>query len=273
MGQLEYEQSDHHGSRVELYLFETEDGRNKFAYTTDRVARYMLSTTFVPNTIKRGELRQQAGDGSQERLAITLPWDDPVARMHVPYMPPMPVKVTVYSYQRNDPASEIIQAFSGYVSSFAQKGVDATLECSQIVDSLGQIVPWVTFKSGCVWALYHIGCGLDKGLWSAEVTDVSTVDKVKITAGTFSTFPDGWFTNGFLFNPATGEQRFISRHSAAESAVYLTYPLLGYSAGDLIAYAGCDRHRDTCSDKFNNRINYLGFDRNPLYNVFQQGIT
>lgn len=273
MSNLQYEQDETQGSRVELFLFETEDGLHKWGYTTDRVGRTLGTNSFVPGQIKRGELRQQVGDANAEKLAITVPFDNPVAVLHVPYLPPRPVKVTVYSYQRNDPMGEVVQGFVGYITSFSQKGEEATLECSQIIDALSQVVPWVTFKSDCVWSLYGPGCGVSKALFAENVTSVSTVVGEKITAPIFATMPDGWFTNGFLFNPATGEQRFITKHSAAESAVYLVYPLLGYNFGPLVAYAGCDRKRGTCSTKFNNKLNYLAFDHGPKYNVFQQGIT
>lgn len=273
MSNLQYEQDETLGSRVELYLFETEDGRYKWGYITDRVARSFNTNMFVPGQIKRGELRQQAGDSNAEKLTITVPYDYPVAVLHVPYLPPRPVKVTIYSYQRNDPMSEVVQGFVGYVTAFSQKGEEAQLECSQIIDALSQIVPWVTFKGDCVWALYGIGCGVSKGLYASDVTNVNTVVGEKITAPIFASMPDGWFTNGFISNPDTGEQRFISKHIAAEGAVYLVYPLLDYNFGALVAYAGCDRKRGTCETKFNNKTNYLGFDHNPTYNVFQQGVT
>lgn len=272
MSFLDYEQSEHDNSRVEMYLFETEDGRYKFAYTTDKVGRNFLATDFVPGTIKRGEAKQQAGDSGTEKMEITVPWDNPVAAMHVPYLPPRPVKVTIFSYHRTDPGAEVVQGFVGYITSFQQRGTEAVFECSQILDAFSQVVPWATFKGDCVWALYNIGCGVDKGLWMTSVTDVSTVDSIKITAGTFSAMDDGWFTNGFVVNPATGEQRFITKHDAAQAAIFLSYPLLSYTGGLLLAYAGCDRKRDTCHVKFNNKINYLGFDHTPEYNVFQKGV-
>ena len=272
MSQQQYEVSETEGSRVELYLFETEDGRYRYAYTTERNERSFAGRTYVPEAIKRDELRQQAGDANVQKLTVTVPFNNPVAVMHVPYLPPRPVKLTIYSLQRNDPASEVVQGFVGYVTSFTQRGAEAQLECSQILDALSQVVPWATFKGDCVWALYKIGCGVDKAMYRENVTAVSSVVGEKITAPVFATFPEDWFTNGYIVNPATGEQRFISKHSASEAAVYLVYPLLGYTAGLLQAYAGCDRKRDTCSTKFNNKVNYLGFDHTPNYNVFQKGV-
>ena len=272
MSQLEFEQSENDNSRVELYMFETDDGKHRYAYTTDRLGRVFMGFEYVPETIKRGEIKQQAGDSGAQKLEITVPFNNPVAVLHVPYLPPRPVKVTIYSYQRNDPASEVVQGFTGYVTGFTQKGVDALLECSQILDAFSQVVPWATFKSDCVWALYGIGCGVDKAAFKVDVPNVSSVVGERITSGTFATYPDGWFTNGFAMNPATGEQRFITKHDASQATIFLSYPFIGYTGGPLITYAGCDRRRDTCHEKFNNKINYLGFDHTPDYNVFQKGV-
>lgn len=272
MSSLEFETSATLGSRVELYLFETEDGRNKFAYTTDREPKVFASTTFIPESISRGELRQQVGDANAEKLEIKVPYNNPVAAMHVPYLPPRPVKITIYSYQRNDPANEIVQGFVGYVTNFTQRGAEVSFECSQIIDALNQMVPWVTFKGDCVWALYNVGCFVDKALWLTEVPSVIEVVGEKITAAAFSAKPDGWFTNGYAVNPATGEQRFISKHDASTGTIYLVYPFLGYGGGPLQVFAGCDRRKETCSGKFNNKERYLGFDHSPAYNVFQKGI-
>lgn len=273
MGLLEYEISKEEGSRVELYLFESEDGRYRWAYTTDSRERVLGPVTYKPEVIKRGELKQTAGDSNVEKLTVTVPFDNPVAVAHVPYLPPRPIKLTIFAYQRNDPASEIVQGFTGFVTSFNQKGVEAMLECSQILDNLSQTTPWAVFKVGCIWALYQVGCGVDKALWKEDAL-VTTVDSDTIGSPEFSAKPDGWYTNGYAYNPETGEQRFITAHDATTGTIKVVYPFIQLNGGqNLEVYAGCARTKEVCSDKFNNKINYVGFDHFPAYNVFQQGIT
>ena len=273
MSLLAYENDKELGSRVEMYLFESEDGRYRWAFTTDARERTLGPIVYKPEAIKRGELKQTAGDSNVETLQVTLPFDTPVAVAHVPYLPPRPIRLTVYAYQRNDPAAEIVQAFTGFVTSFTQKGAEAILECSQILDNLSQTVPWAVFKPGCVWGLYQIGCGVDKQLWK-NTAIVTTINKSVIGSSEFSSKPNGWYTNGFAYNPETGEQRFIVAHDSVAGTITLVYPFLALNGGqDLEVFAGCARTKEVCSDKFDNKINYVGFDHFPEYNVFQQGIT
>ena len=273
MSNLEYEQSETLGSRVELYLFETDDGLRKWAYTTDRTDRVFGTSTYMPEAISRSALKQTAGDANVEKITVTVPFDNPVAVLHVPYLPPRPIRLTIFTYQRNDTGSEMVQAFFGHITSFNQKGDKAELECSQILDNLSQTVPWAVFKPGCIWALYQIGCGVDKFLFTAT-TEVITVNADIIQAAEFLAKPPDYYKNGFAYDPITTEQRFITAHDNVAGTIRLVYPFLDMSPGrDLIVYAGCARTKEVCSTKFNNKINYVGFDHFPNYNVFQQGIT
>jgi uncharacterized phage protein (TIGR02218 family) len=273
MSLLEYENSKELGSRVELYLFESDDGRYRWAYTTGSDEKTLGPIIYKPEAISRSKLKQTAGDSNVEKLSITVPFDNPVAALHVPYLPPRPIRVTVYAFQRNDPAGEIVQGFTGYVTSFNQKGAEAVLECSQILDNLSQTVPWAVFKSGCIWGLYQVGCGVDKALWREDAL-ITMVDGATLASPEFSNKLDGWYTNGFLVNPATGEQRFITEHNAAEGTIKVVYPFLAAEGGQIFdAFAGCARTKEICSEKFGNKINYVGFDHRPDYNVFQQGLT
>jgi len=279
MSLVQFETDRELGSRVEMYLFESDDGRYRWAYTTDARPRVLSGIEYKPEAIKRGELKQTAGDSNVETLQVTVPFDNAVAVAHVPYLPPRPVKLTIFAYQRNDPASEIVQAFTGFITSFSQKGGEATFECSQILDNMSQTVPWAVFKVGCIWALYQIGCGVDKQLWK-NIALVSGVSGVTIHSSEFSSKPGdtdddlGWYTNGFAYNPDTGEQRFIVAHDSVAGTITVVYPF-GSSETllSLEVFAGCARTKEICSIKFDNKLNYVGFDHFPEYNVFQQGLT
>lgn len=273
MSNAELEMSETGNSRVELFFFETDDGRYQYRYTSAKESKTFGGNEYTPETIKRSKaIRQQAGDVGAEKIEIVLPFDNPVVVMHVPYLPPRPVRVTVYSYQRNDPMAEVVQGFTGYISNFTQRGDEALMECSQIIDAVHQMIPWMTHKPDCSWALYGVGCGVIKSLWRVPVPTVLGTDGVKITAAVFSDYPEHWFRNGFVENPLTGEQRFVTRHSNAESSVWVSQPFIGYANTELVAYAGCSRKRDECHTKFNNKLRYMGFDHVPNYNVFVKGV-
>lgn len=265
------ERSDHGNSKVELYLFESDDGAHKWAYTTDSKPITAMGQTFLPYPIKRTEHKQQAGESSTERITITVPFDNPVAVLHVPYLPPRPIKITVYGYHRTDLSLEIKQGFTGQVAAFAQKGEEAELSCSQIIDAFNQVVPPWVYKSKCVYATYEEGCDLDPALWRIDAT-ITIIDDstASLQSSDFATKPDNWFRAGFAVNPLTGEVRFVVAHTG--NLVKLVHPFSDLQPDQVIQiYAGDDHTEATCRTKFNNKANYLAWDHTPTFNVFDKG--
>lgn len=267
------ESSQYDNSRVELYRFETEDGLHLWTYTTDRDSIVFNTQTYLPEIIGRSEIEESTGDSSSKRLTISVPYDLPVAAMHVPYLPPRPVKVTVYAYQRRATGLEVKQCFVGYINSFAQKGIWGEFNCSTVIDGNGQPVPWITHTSECCWAVYEDGCYAIRASKQTIVGSFTTSDNgFVISAASLSGHPDpDWFQRGYVINTHTGERRFVTEHSG--SSVRLIYPFIGLAANaPLIAVAGCDLSRRMCIDKFNNVVHRMSFDHFPDYNVFAEGI-
>jgi hypothetical protein len=264
------ERSVHGGSKVELYLFETDDFRFRWAYCTDSVPHDVGLYTYVPEAISRSELRQSAGEAGSESVEIIVPWDNPVAALHVPYLPPRPVRVTIFAIQRRDSILEVVESFYGYISGFAQKGIEAHLNCSQNVDGMGQMVPWAVFQRNCIWNTYELGCNLPRADFLTQVNDLITVDGVVLTAPSIGSHGDNWFRAGMAENPANGEVRFITEQIGNQARIQ--YPFTNISTDTLLNfYAGDDHTPETCQNKFNNKLNYLGFDHQPLFNVFEKG--
>lgn len=266
----DFEASRDGGNKIELYLFESTDGLNRWGCTTDSEPYSVGLFTYLPEVISRTEVKQSIGE-APGKITITLPYDHPVAAINVPYLSPNPIRVTVFEVHRDDPAQQLRQAFTGYVSSFRQGAEFAELECSQIIDNVRQNVPWATHKKNCNWALYGPGCYVNKNLYRVVVNDITLVTNDFVQAPTIATKPDGWFTNGFAFHPATGEARFIIAHEGDK--LYFNFPFQAVdTSSELETYAGCDRTRQTCRVKFNNILNYLGFDWLPDNNVFRTGV-
>lgn len=266
------ELSDHDGSPIELYLFESDDLLFRWAYCTDSEIRNVGLYTYIPEAISRTELRQNAGEAGAEHLTITIPWNNPVAVLHVPYLPPRPMRVTIFKVQRRGLMTEIVQAFIGYVSSFAQKGPLAELTCSQIIDSMQQTVPWAVFKSGCLWTTYELGCGVSRAAFITVVNDIFSINGAVIHAPSINAMGANWFTAGIAENPATGEARFITSHVG--DAITLVHAFTAIDTGTVLnLYAGDDHQPETCRLKFNNKVNYVGFDFFSDYNVFVEGTT
>ena len=184
-----------------MYRFETEDNLHIWTYTTDAKPFFFNLHSYEPEAIKRSEVKQVADGGAGQRLTIEVPFDNPVAVLHVPFLPPRPVLVTVYACQRRDSGMEVKQCFSGYITSFGQKGPLVEFSCSHVIDSQQQRVPWVVFKQGCVWALYQDGCDVPKALFAVPVEDAVETG-VRCSRRCFPRNPIPWFRNGHIFNGA-----------------------------------------------------------------------
>lgn len=267
------ERSRYDSSKFELYRFETEDGINIWTYTTDRTSLLFATKTYIPEVITRSAIEQSSNDSSAKRLTITLPWNLPVAALHVPYLPPRPVKVTIYSGHRTTASLDIKQNFVGYITSFAQKGDEAEFNVSTVIDGNGQPVPWPVHTSECAWAVYEDGCYAVRAAFQVVVGSFTlNADGTVMSAANFSVLPDpDWLKRGYIINNSTGERRFIVDHNGTD--ITLNYPFINIAPGALlVAYAGCDLSRRMCIDKFNNIVHRMSFDHMPDYNLFAEGV-
>jgi hypothetical protein len=265
----DYELSASKGSKVYLYLFRSYDDTYEWAYTDAPEPVTVGLVTYQPETISHDEPKASSSAENPDRLTIRLPFENPVVSLHRPYLPPRPVKVRVYSYQRRDMTLELRQEFYGTVSTFAERDSHTDLVCNPILDSLQQNVPWMVHKAGCVWATYSEACGLNAEDWMTPAV-VQSFASTTIQAPEFATKPDQWFRGGYIKNDATGEARFITDHVG--DLIKVIYPFIGLANGTALkAYAGDDHNPETCRIKFNNKLNYLGFDFFPDYNIFQHG--
>lgn len=266
----QFEDSIDSGNKIELYFFETSDQLHRWGYTTDSLPFTVGLFTYEPEVISRTEVKQSPGEGPS-KITVSIPYDAPVAAINVPYLSPNPIRLTIYEVHRDDPDQQLRQMFIGYVSSFRQVSEFAELECSQIIDNIKQDVPWATHKKNCNWALYGPGCYVNRLSYQVDIDDLTAVTAEYMESPIIATKSNGWFTNGYVYHPETGESRFIIAHEG--SRLYFNYPFRQVQPGDAVkAYAGCDRTRQTCLAKFNNIDNYLGFDWLPDDNVFRTGV-
>ena len=110
----------------------------------------------------------------------------------------------------------------------------------------------------------------------------AATDLRTFTVSGLDAYVKDWFTRGlitFTSGPAAGQRVEIKRHSAVGGVVELELwqaargPL--YSGQTFTVTAGCDKHLDTCRDKFANAVNYRGFPHMPgndlMTRVFRSG--
>lgn len=253
------------GIPVECYKWQL--GATTWRHTSADRDQVLSDGTFTPETITRDAMDFSQEDSAQN-LSVRVSRLHAVAQLFRSYNPVTPVTLTIYRKHRSDPEEIII--FSGKVVSCNFEGPEAILVCAPVSHAFRRHVPSTLYQPLCNWALFGMGCGLDKNSFKLSGF-VTAVGATSVRATVFASQADGWLNNGWA-ELASGERRFIVSHVG--DAIVLGSAFSSLPLGTAIdAYAGCDLSETVCRVKFNNLVNHLGFPRVPTRNPFDGSIV
>ncbi len=258
------ETSTHDGQPVRCYRFA--HGASIWRHTSADRAIVITDGTFLPEAIEEGSIHRSR-EWDSGGVELTVDRSHPVALLFGASRPREPVLLTIYAVQRlQDDVFPV--RFNGEVARAVPQDHSVSLHCVPISYRMKRRVPYLRYSALCPLALYGSRCGVDRELFRQRVV-VASVSVSLVQSAAFSGFPDGWFTNGYL-RTLGGETRFVVAHTG--DLVTLEYPL-AISAGEAIdAFPGCDRSEATCTSKFNNFENHLGFAHIPNRDLFGKAV-
>lgn len=263
MSYEEREESQHGGAPVECYRV-SHAGTLWLFTSADREIALPVGV-FAPEIITRGATDQNQEDAAGS-LELRVKRDNPVAGLFVGFPPEASVGLIIYRAHRGEEA-DAKAWWTGSVTSAHFEGSEATVACIPLSAGLKRRLPGLMYQLPCNHYVYSTGCGANP-LTFRDVITVTTVTGNEVVSNDFAGRPDGWFTGGKLEKPAGGK-RLIVAH--AGNTVTLLSPLPGLQSLDVVhAYAGCDRLRTTCQNKFANLDNHYGFDAIPSRNPHEQ---
>lgn len=161
--------------------------------------------------------------------------------------------------------------FTGYMGSVTKGGAShVEFKVRSALVRLNLNMPRNYYQPGCLWTLYDQGCTLPKQLYRRDSTVAAATLKTISPAGGIDP-PIGldniaFYAQGrLLFNsgPNAGLQLLIDNNDTV--SFYMAYPMNTVpNIGDSITfYPGCSKSFNTCQVKFNNVINFRGFDKVP----------
>jgi uncharacterized phage protein (TIGR02218 family) len=106
-------------------------------------------------------------------------------------------------------------------------------------------------------------CTLAEADYKTTTTITLDATKTILTDAAFDALDDGYFTGGKI--TFGNEARTIVDHVG--SIVTIMYKFKELEDNDSVdAYPGCDGRAETCKDKFDNIVNFLGFPFIPEEN-------
>ncbi len=271
--------SDDDGTPERLFLFSMENGTN-WGYVNSTSNAFYNSIIYTPAVIDMDDISQALSEDSPT-MSIRIEADAAVAQQFVPYQPLFPIRVRVYRHHFDDLDNEFKVEMIGEVinASFDEEEGMCVMQCRMVASNLDRRVPWPVYQKPCNYALYGPGCRVNKDLYRTDTNVVgilsNTISSPDFGAAASTHSDPRWFVNGWAEVFATGESRFIIGQTG--DTLILQTPFITLEPNGIVrAFAGCDRSRQTCLNKFNNLDRHFGFpwpsQKNPFTdNVYGTG--
>lgn len=257
-----YENSVDSGAPVELYEFV--EGANYYYYTNAPDDFVLLGITYKSQQIDRAEI-ELTDDVNRGGLSLTFPRDHELASKYLGQLTDFVTTITVRRGHYTDAGQEFITYWKGRVVAAKANGATIELSCESVFTSVRRHGLRARYQRNCRHVIYSYGCGLSQATWEVGGDLLAVVGSV-VTMAAAGGQPDGYYIGGILRLPGGG-QRLITNHVGVD--LTLARPLDGLAAGVEVKIApGCDHSKSSCTDKFNNLINFGGFPYMPLKNPF-----
>lgn len=200
----------------------------------------------------------QSGDPNTDKLVLTASADLEVAQLYRGVAPSDEVRLVVRDMHYGD--SDVVISWVGSIKSVDWPKVDrCQVSCLSIEASMERPGLVDAYSTTCTAVLGDWRCKVNLELYRVSAS-AQTMSGTAITNGLFATYPDGWFTGGFVAW-AVGSGNFDRRHIASHqgSALNMLSGTAGIPLGaQLRVYPGCDFLIDTCHSKFGNEPNFRG---------------
>lgn len=259
----ENERSIDSSAPIECYKFV--GSFKTYRYTSSDVVETVGGETYTPLAISRSQLKSATHEDSDISLDLQFPCNTDVIVDYAFAQVPPRLDLTVF---RQQPDGEFVTIWQGVIRGFDITDRTAKIKVPSIFSlALEGEVPGPRYQVPCNHVLYSSLCGASR----VDNSFIATVQSVNATDISLSTIPTT--TNdlraGEIVNNRNGERRLIFSNSG--SALTIGYPFADLVPGDEVQLVrGCD-HRGRngdCLNKFNNYINFGGFEDIPSDNPF-----
>ena len=260
------DRSVHDGAPIECYHFQGSHG--DFLYTSYQRPITVNDLDFEPIAITRTALETGTIDDSATTMDFNVPANCLLALRYAYVVSPKELTVTVYRvHEGDDYSTDYKIEFQGEALEFTGRGKWMTVRTGTLLQTkLNGNMSAVVAQRMCNHVLYDDLCKVDP----AGYTFSSTVLKVQ---GRIVTVDDDHAANGTLLGSTfmidrTGEKLAIITND--DNVLRVSVAAVDIMVGDTVKIIlGCDHIRlGDCKNRFNNVVNYGGFDFIPTQNPF-----
>ena len=265
------ERSTAAGQPYELYLFQTQD--SAWRHTSADSVKTYLGGVYSPAAIARTNTTASS-EVKGGHVKVSLPKDHAIAQLFIGFIPNTPLTLVIYRNHIGEAEAEAKAAFTGRVLAGRFTTDDTCeLDCAPDTEILKRPIATTCFQRPCNRVLFDSGCGLSNAFWSisGRVSAISA-DGLTLTVAEAAARANDWFALGYIEKGL--DRRMVISH--AGTTITLINPMNGLKTGDIInIYAGCDRTYsgpNGCVAKFDNGVNFMGWEWIPAKNPFSSGL-
>jgi uncharacterized phage protein (TIGR02218 family) len=260
MSLLSREKSKHSSQPEELYEFTI--NQTYWRHTSaDHTVTHDLRE-FKPIPIRRGKVEQN-NDINKASLTVKTTRDNPFVVAFLAGDLGRQASLTVYRRQVGE--TDYMVLWKGRVISIVFDGAEAKISCESLFTSLKRQGLRAKYQALCRHALYSAKCRASSALFQVS-SIVTGINGSVITVSAAETYGDGWFVGGFV---KYGDYIYRSINGHVGANIDLDRAIQGLTTGDTLRlYPGCDHTSTCCRDKFDNLVNFGGFEFIPNVSPF-----
>lgn len=258
-----YEKSTEQGQPIEFYRFTL--GSIMWFYTNADEDLTVGMTTWLTKAITDDGIKQK-GDAQGESMTITCPDDLGPAVVYSNNPPGAELKVEKLRMHEGMTTLRVV-----YVGNVTQVGFPKPGQCSISVQALSASMRRTGLRLGyqrpCPYALYdQLTCKVDKTVF-ALAGYIRSIAGMTIVIDAAGNKPDGYFASGFIewSDPVRGLERVMIESSIGSTATLTVFDDVRELAVGMpiTIYPGCDQTPNVCKTRFNNYVNYGGWEYMP----------
>ncbi|MEY9717851.1 putative phage protein (TIGR02218 family) [Sinorhizobium fredii] len=266
-----YETSVDTGSPYFLYLFD--NGVTPERLTSEPEALTRVGESWTPSPVSHGDL-EQTGDIEKSSLDLTFPLSNSFART---FLTPAAAitTVTIWRGHRDDMTETLRVVWKGRAVGAKDRGNEIVVSVESVFTSMRRTGCRARYQRTCRHALYFPGCDLDRAAFEVAGT-VTSVDGLVLTIAAAAAAADGDYAAGIVnFGGVMG---FVARHVGNQVTLLtaiagLAETVAANGSATVLLAPGCNLTRSRCNSRFNNGLNFGGFDRMPDNNPFSISIV
>lgn len=253
----DFDKSQDSGQPIYCFDIDSTSFELPFYYTNAEENFVLNGNTYVSKQIALGPITFSGDLDNPMTCDITLKATDPVAQYCC--FTKLPKEVTITCHRVHRPSGDTRVEFIGIqVGSSGGSGLGVIKLGSLMMSLLNGSLNIPIVQRFCNNTLGDARCKVNMVAHTAN-TNVIKIDRRWITIG--ATFSAGSLVRGSIKNIRTGEEHPILAHEAGD-VVNVGYEFVDVIIGDIVQVKkGCNLLRlGDCKLKYNNVVNYNGFD-------------